>query len=236
MKFSAQEIARMIDLSCVRADSTLDEIREMADVAKQHGCICTFALPAHTALLIDLVKDREDVLVGGTVGFPDGAATTAGKVAEATELREMGCDELDMVINIAWLKAGEDDLVKQDIEAVVAAGQGLPVKVILECHHLSDAEIVRACELAVEAGVTFVKTGTGWAPTGATLENTALMKQTVGDRCEVKAAGGVRDLQTLLAMVEIGVTRFGIGVRTAVTILAEINGEAAASTTESATY
>ena len=110
------------------------------------------------------------------------------------------------------------------------------MKVILECHHLSDAEIVRACELAVEAGVTFVKTGTGWAPTGATLENTALMKQTVGDRCEVKAAGGVRDLQTLLAMVDIGVTRFGIGVRTAVTILAEINGEAAASTTQSATY
>ena len=236
MKPTAKEIARMIDLSCVRADSTLDEIREMAATAKQYDCICTFALPAHTPLLIDLVKDREDVLVGGTVGFPDGGATTAGKAAEAAELRAMGCDELDMVINIAWLKAGEDQLVQQDIEAVIAAAQGLPVKVILECHHLSDEEITRACRIAVEAGVSFVKTGTGWAPSGATLANTALMKQTVGNRCEVKAAGGVRDLQTLLAMHEVGVTRFGIGVRTAINILDELNGGVQSDTPKASTY
>ncbi len=236
MALTAEQIARMIDLSCVRADSTIDEIREMAATAKQYGCICTFALPAHTPLLIDLVRDRDDVLVGGTVGFPDGGATTAGKVAEATELREMGCDELDMVINIAWLKAGEDERVKQDIQAVIAAGQGLPVKVILECHHLSDEEITRACELAVEAGVSFVKTGTGWAPTGATIANTSLMKQTVGDRCEVKAAGGVRDLETLLAMHQVGVTRFGIGVRTAINILEEINGGNQTVTPEVSAY
>ncbi len=225
----------MIDLSCVRADSTLDEIREMAETAKQYGCICTFALPAHTPMLIDLVVDCEDVLVGGTVGFPDGGATTASKVSEATELREMGCDELDMVMNIAWLKAGQDERVKRDIQAVITAACGLPVKVILECHHLSDEEIVRACEIASEAGVQFVKTGTGWAPSGATLANTSLMKQTVGDRCEVKAAGGVRDLETLLAMVDVGVTRFGIGVRTAVAILEEINkGQKPAGPVESA--
>ncbi len=236
MELNAQQIARMIDLSCVRADSTIDEIREMAAIAKQYGCICTFALPAHTPLLIDLVKDRDDVLVGGTVGFPSGGATTAGKVAEAVELRAMGCDELDMVINIAWLKAGEYEKVKQDIAAVVKAADGLPTKVIMECHHLTDAELIKGCEIAAACGVMFVKTGTGWAETGATLENTALMKKTVGERCEVKAAGGVRDLATLLKMVDIGVTRFGIGVRTAVNILEEINGASKADADEASAY
>ncbi|MFC1762464.1 deoxyribose-phosphate aldolase [Planctomycetota bacterium] len=219
---TANEIARMIDLSCVRADSSLDEIRAMAAAARKYDCICVFALPAHTPMLIDLVSDRDDILVGGTVGFPDGSATTAGKVAEAIELREMGCNELDMVINIPWLKAGEYDRVAQDISAVVRTAKGLPVKVILECHHLTDDEIVGACQIAADCSVTFVKTGTGWAETGATLENTALMKKTVGDRCQVKAAGGVRDLATLLKMIEIGVTRFGIGVRTAISILDEL--------------
>ncbi|MHC4504654.1 MAG: deoxyribose-phosphate aldolase, partial [Planctomycetota bacterium] len=96
-----------------------------------------------------------------------------------------------------------------------------PVKVILECHYLTNEEIVEACEIGMEAGVAYVKTGTGWAPTGATLENIALMKRTVGDSCGIKAAGGVRDLETLLAMHELGATRFGIGVRTAQKILEE---------------
>ncbi len=229
---TAQEIARMIDLSCVRADSSLDEICEMAEIAKQHNCICVFALPAHTPMLVDLVSDRDDILVGGTVGFPDGSATTAGKVAEATELREMGCDELDMVINIPWLKAGEYDRVAEDIEAVIEAADGLPVKVIMECHYLTDEELIKGCEIAADCGVTFVKTGTGWAESGATFENTALMKKTVAGRCQVKAAGGVRDLATLLKMVEIGVTRFGIGVRTAVSILNELETGEAIPTTE----
>ncbi len=228
---SAKDIARMIDLSCVRAESSLAEIREMAEIAKRYSCICVFALPAHTPLLIDLMADRDDILVGGTVGFPDGSATTAGKVAEAIELRGMGCDELDMVINIPWLKAGEHGLVEQDISAVIEAADGLPTKVILECHHLTDAEIVKGCEIAVGCGAAFVKTGTGWAETGATLENTALMKKTVGDRCGVKAAGGVRDLETLLEMAAIGVTRFGIGVRTAVSILNQLESGEAAPTT-----
>lgn len=231
--YSAKEIAQMIDLSCVRADSSIDEIREMAETAKKYDCICVFALPAHTPMLIDLVSDRDDILVGGVVGFPGGATTTSMKVAEATELREMGCNELDMVINIAWLKAGEYDKVAADISAVVEAAKGLPTKVIMECHYLTDEELVKGCEIAAECGVTFVKTGTGWAATGATYENTALMKKTVGDRCFVKAAGGVRSLETLLKMVEIGVTRFGIGVRTAVNILNELEtGETAAPSTD----
>jgi deoxyribose-phosphate aldolase len=208
----------MVDLSCVQANSSINEIKEVAEFAIKYNCICTFALPAHTPVLVELLKDYPDILVGGVVGFPGGGTSTKGKVAEAKELMEMGVNELDMVINIAWLKNLQYDLVEADIKAVVDTAGDIPVKVILECHHLNDEEIVKACEIAVKAGVSFVKTGTGWAPTGATLENVALMKASVNGACEVKAAGGVRDLDTLLAMHERGVTRFGIGIRTAKSI------------------
>ncbi|MBT3278435.1 MAG: deoxyribose-phosphate aldolase [Phycisphaerales bacterium] len=221
MKLDSKELARMIDLSCVRADSTLAELSDAVALAKRYDIFCLFALPAHTAQLVEMIADRDDMIVGGVVGFPDGGATTAGKVSEAKELIAAGVSELDMVNNIAWLKGGDDTAYEADIRAVVETGAqaGIPVKVILECHYLTDAEISRACELAANAGAAWVKTGTGWAPTGATLENVALMKKTVGERCKVKAAGGVRDIETIEAMIDRGVERFGIGVRTAQAIL-----------------
>ena len=227
MMMKLSEIARMIDLSCVQANSSIEEIKEVADFAIKYNCICAFALPAHTPLLVDLLKDHSDIKVGGVVGFPSGGSTTSCKVHEARELLNMGVNELDMVINIAWLKNGQYNLVTDDIKRVVETAGKTPVKVIFECHHLSDDEIVKACELAVEAGVSFVKTGTGWAPTGATLENVKLMKDTVGDRCEVKAAGGVRDLETLLSMNKLGTTRFGIGIRTAKSIFENFKSDTA---------
>jgi deoxyribose-phosphate aldolase len=214
-----REIAGMIDISVVKADSTLDELRAAVELAKKHNCICVIGLPAHTPLLVELLADRPDILVGGAVGFPSGGQTTAIKVAETKELIEMGCLEIDVAINIAWLKASLFDLVRADIEAVVEASGLVPVKVILECHYLTDEEIATASNICADAGVRFVKTGTGWAETGATPENIALMKQTVGERCLVKAAGGVKDLQTLLGLYELGARRFGIGVRTVEAIL-----------------
>jgi deoxyribose-phosphate aldolase len=124
----------------------------------------------------------------------------------------MGCAEIDMVNNIAWVKAGQEDRYTADVRAVVEAAEGRPVKVILECHWLTEDEITRACQWCIAAGAAWVKTGTGWAPTGATLDNVALMKRTVGARCGVKAAGGVRDVQTLLALHARGARRFGISV------------------------
>lgn len=223
------QIARMIDLSCVQANSSIDEIKEVAKFAIKYNCICTFALPAHTPLLVDLLKDYPRILVGGVVGFPDGGATTKGKVAEARELIEMGVNELDMVLNIAWLKNKQYDLVLNDIKSVVDAAGDIPVKVIFECHYLTNEEMIKACKICVETGASFVKTGTGWAPTGATIENVKLMKAHVGDACEVKAAGGVRDLDTLLAMNILGTTRFGIGIRTAKSIFEGLQVESSES-------
>ena len=213
-----RQIAQMIDLSCVRADSTLAEIDEAVWLSVAHGVFAIFVLPAHMPYLVEKIGDAP-VLPAATVSFPGGATSTAAKIAEVKEQMALGCKEFDMVNNIAWLKSGKYDLYRDDIRAVVEAADGLPVKVILECHYLTDDEIARGCDIAADAGVAYVKTGTGWAPTGATVENIALMKKTVGDRCKVKAAGGVADTPTLLAMYDAGATRFGIGVRTGKLIL-----------------
>jgi deoxyribose-phosphate aldolase len=210
--------AKMTDLSSVRANHTIQEIHDAAELAKRHDFACAFALPAHTPLLIDLLKDRPDILVGGTVGFPDGSATTRGKVDEARELVEMGVDELDVVVNITWLRSDMFEKVGEDLRAVISAVDK-PVKVILECHYLDDPQIVAGCEVALAAGANYIKTGTGWAPTGATLHAVKLMIDTVAGRCKVKAAGGVRDLETMRVMRNWGVERFGLGVRSAIELL-----------------
>ena len=150
-----------------------------------------------------------DVNVCTVIGFPLGAMSTAGKAAETEAAVSDGADELDMVINVGWLLAGEDDLVRRDIEAVVAAAQGRCVKVIIETCLLSDEQIARACEIAVEAGASFVKTSTGFSTGGATVEDVALMARTVAGRCKVKASGGIHTAAEAEAMVAAGASRIG---------------------------
>lgn len=219
MKITSQELARMIDLSAVRAEVDVAEVHRLADAAKAYRCVCAFVLPSHLSELASMLADTPDVGVGAVVGFPSGAHSTSMKAAEAREQRAQGATELDMVINVGMLRSGRDRYVEDDIRAVVEAADGMPVKVILEAHYLTDEEIVRGCRLAVHAGASFVKTGTGWAPSGATLHNVALMKSAVGNSAQVKAAGGVRDLATVAAMIGLGVTRFGLGLRSGIGII-----------------
>lgn len=215
-----EQLPRMIDISCVRANHTIDEIDRMIAAAKEHRFICVFTLPSYTSYIAQQLKDEPDILVGGTVGFPSGGDTTSVKVFQAKELRQAGCNELDMVINLTALKSGDDQAVMDDIRAVVDAGGGLPVKTILEVSLLTDNEIRRACQLAVKAGATFVKSGTGWAgPT--TLHHIELMSQSVEGKAKIKAAGGVRTLETIEEMTRVGCSRFGIGVSSALNLLKE---------------
>ena len=216
-----KEIAQMMDISAVQAQSTLQDIDDVCAMAREFGVAAVFCLPAHVPYMRQSLGRDTGVKLASVSGFPGGAETTYIKSETAKELVGLGCDEVDMVNNIAWLKAGDEKAYKNDVASVVAAAGGRPVKVILECHWLTDEEIVRAATWCADAGASWVKTGTGWAPTGATLERVTLMKQTVGDRCGVKAAGGVRTLDTLLAMYEAGTRRFGIGVKTARAILDE---------------
>lgn len=220
MHLSCLEIPKLIDISAVRANVTYEEIVALAYTAKKYGFVCAFTMPCFTARLISLLKGSL-VSVGGATGFPSGADCTEEKVSCAIREKQMGCDEIDMVINIGALLSGDDDLVRSDIQAVVEAVYPLPVKAILEVAYLSNLQITRACELAVEAGVTFVKSGTGWASAPTTLEHIKRMKQAVGDRAKIKAAGGVRSLSCLEEMVEAGCSRFGISVSSALSILKE---------------
>ena len=222
MILTAERLARMMDLSAVRADVDADEVRQLAETARQRNCICAFVLPCYLPELKTLLAGDAAVGLGGVVGFPSGGHSTATKAAEARQQRDQGANELDMVVNVGWLRSGRDRQVEDDIHAVVEAAAGLPVKVILEAHYLTDEQIVRGSLIAVRAGAAFVKTGTGWAPTGATLHNVALIKSTVGNMARVKAAGGVRDLATVVEMIRLGVARFGVGLATGTKLLDEL--------------
>jgi deoxyribose-phosphate aldolase len=219
MRFNRQQLARMMDFSAVRAESDFNDIQRMAEAARTHQPIAVFALPAWTPALCDMLSDTPDIVIGGVVGFPSGGDTTGSKVFQAQQLLAMGCQELDMVINIGKLRSGFFDEVEQDICAVVQAANESPVKVILECGHLSDDQIREACQLSGCAGARFVKTGTGWADSSNIAHAISLMHDSVGDRLGIKAAGGIRDLETLIDLYERGARRFGVGVDSAISIL-----------------
>lgn len=215
------KIGRITDISTVRTDVTMQEVEQLIDIVKGFNCICASPMPAVTKYVIDKLSDTPDTVVTGVVSFPAGADTTSMKVFTAKEMISLGCKELDMVINVGALKSQQYDVVYDDIKAVVDAADGVPVKSILEICYLTDDEIKRGSELAVNAGVTFVKTGTGWGPKPTTVDTIRIIKQTIGDSAFIKAAGGVRDLDTMLAMVDAGCDRFGIGIRSSLNIFNE---------------
>jgi deoxyribose-phosphate aldolase len=230
MKLKSNDIARMIDISAVQPDSTQNDIRAMIECAIKYNCFAIFALPGQTLFTKQLLGNNKNVNLGGVVGFPDGGQSTKVKATSANELaNELGCDELDMVINIGMLKSEQYDFVENDIRSVVEAAGNIPVKVILECYYLTNEEIKIGCERSLKAGAAFVKNGTGWSKTGATEENIGLMKKYAGDKMGVKAAGGVRDLDTLIKLYKCGATRFGVGTRSVIDILEQCdqlpNGE-----------
>lgn len=210
MDLPLSDIAQMIDVSAVRTDSSDERVTEAVDCARKYGCYLVTVLPYQNLLASDLLRGVETPKVGANVGFPSGGQTTSMKVFETEEVIRLGADEIDMVINVAALISGHLAYVRDDIRAVVQTASGRPVKVILECHYLNDDQIRRGCDLVIEGGATFVKTGTGWAPSGATLENIALIKRHVGNAIKIKASGGVRGLETIRAMHALGATRFGI--------------------------
>lgn len=149
---SVREIAQVIDLSAVRADSDEAEIQALVGLARTYHPFAVFSLPCFTGRLLDLLSDTPDILVGGVVGFPSGGHTSRTKISEAEELIRMGCGELDMVINIGWLRSGRKQDVLADIKAVVAASEGIPVKVILECGYLHASRSMRQASCASKEG------------------------------------------------------------------------------------
>jgi deoxyribose-phosphate aldolase len=202
------EIAAMIDHSLLRPELTTTEIEDGCALAARYRVASVCVRPCDVPLAVSLLAGT-GVLVGTVVGFPHGGAATATKAAEAALAVGQGAAELDLVLAIGRLRSGDLVYVEDDIRAVVDAAAGAPVKVILENAYLTDDEKVAGCRAAERAGAAYVKTSTGFAPGGATLDDLRLMRASVSPAVRVKAAGGVRTLDTLLAMADLGVTRFG---------------------------
>ncbi len=217
-----EDLPGVIDISCVKSNHTLEDLDQMIHAVNQYKFICAFTLPSMTPYLVKNLKDNSHTGIGGTVGFPSGCDTTESKVFQARQLLEMGCDELDMVINITQLKSQNKEFVYQDIKAVVDAAQEIPVKTILEVTLLTDEEIVTACQIAERAGAAYIKTGTGWCSEPTRIHHIELIKSVIHPRTKIKAAGGIRNLQTLLEMKKAGCDRFGISVNSALHIMEEV--------------
>jgi deoxyribose-phosphate aldolase len=204
------DLARMIDHTLLKPEATPREVEAFCREALMHHfaavCVNSMFVPAAASLL-----EGSDVAVCSVAGFPLGASSTAVKVSEAELAIAAGAIELDMVIAVGLLKAGEVDWVREDVAAVASTchAQGVLLKVILETALLTDAEKVLGCELCKTAGADFVKTSTGFSRGGATIEDVALMRKTVGLQMGVKAAGGIRTYAEALALVGAGATRIG---------------------------
>jgi len=219
MIYNRKNVAAIIDHTLLKADATEKDIIRCCEEGKKYGFASVCIQPCYVNLAAEILKES-GVKVATVVGFPLGANLTSVKAFEAARAVEDGAEELDMVLNIGALKQGKTNYVEADIRAVVEAAGGAIVKVILETCYLTDEEKVLACKLCKNAGAHFVKTSTGLASAGAKVEDVALMRRTVGDNMGVKAAGGIRTLEDLKAMVEAGANR--IGTSTGVRILEQI--------------
>lgn len=207
--WNVETLAGVIDHTLLKAFATPEQVSTLCDEAKKYNFASVCINPV-------FVSQAARELMGGgvktccVIGFPLGASSPLNKVEETKLAVQQGVDEVDMVVNIGYLKYGDAAFVEQDIRGVVEAAAGAVVKVIIETCYLEDHEKQKACELSVQAGAHFVKTSTGFGTGGATVEDIRLMRAAVGDACQIKASGGIRTLDDALGMLEAGADRLGV--------------------------
>lgn len=231
------QIAGMIDHAILKPELTRAEVDAQLDVAAEHHIFSVCVRPSDIAHAVEHLAGS-GVAVGTVIGFPHGTTSTAGKVAEVRQALADGAVELDMVVNIGWVRSGLLAEVEQDIRSVVEAADGHIVKVILETALLDDEQIAAASAASDRAGAHFVKTSTGFAGGGANLHDLAIMKANVSERVELKASGGVRSLDTVLEMLAEGVTRFGTSGTATILgdLAARISGAAGTGAVDETSY
>lgn len=207
---SVEQLAGMIDHTFLKPFGTAENIEKLCAEAREYNFAMVAINPAEVITCVKLLEGSK-VRTGAAIGFPLGQTTTECKAFETRDAIEKGATEIDTVINVRALQKGQLDIVKKEIEDMVSICKpaGVICKVILETCYLTDAEKETVCRIAKEAGVDFVKTSTGFGTAGATVEDVALMRRVVGPEIGVKAAGGIRDLKTALAMIKAGATRIG---------------------------
>ena len=226
---SPQHLAATLDHTLLKPEATRQQVLQLCHEAADHRFACAMVNPTWCAVASSALAGT-GIPVGVVVGFPLGASLASSKRDETERVIKLGAHDVDMVMNVGALKSGDFEAVRQDIRGVVeiAHANGAIVKVILETCLLSFEEKLRASEIAVNAGVDFIKTSTGFSTGGATADDIALMRGVAGSRCGVKASGGIRSLADAVAMINAGATR--IGASASVKILAEFSGQAPAPT------
>ena len=208
LSLTREELASYIDHTLLKPEASREQIRAVCEEAKQYHFASVCVNPCWVPLIAEELKGS-GVSVCCVIGFPLGASLSSVKAFEAREAVAAGAQEIDMVINVGAVKSGDWELVRDDIAAVNAAKGDAKLKVIIETCLLTDEEKVRVCEIAKETGADFVKTSTGFSTGGATVQDVALMRKTVGPEMGVKASGGIRTLEDALAMIEAGASRLG---------------------------
>ena len=210
MKISKSQLAGMIDHTNLKASATREDFQKLCDEARSYGFKSVAINSYPVAMCAEMLKDS-NVLPGAALSFPLGQTTIAVKVAEAKDAIENGAGEFDYVCNVGKVKEHDWGYITEEMQSMVSVAReaGIVCKVILETCYLTDDEIIGVCNVAREVKPDFVKTSTGFGTAGAKVEHVRLMKETVGDDVQVKAAGGIRDLDTALAMIEAGATRLG---------------------------
>ena len=205
-----EQLAKVIDHSLLKPELTEQDVIQGCQLAARYHTATVCVKPCHVSLAANLLKGT-DVKISTVIGFPHGSNRTDIKVAEANGAIDDGAVELDMVLNIGALRSGRSDLVKDDIQAVCTAAHArdAKVKVIFENAYLTDEQKVLACKLSEAAGADWVKTSTGFAPSGATLDDLKLMRANVTEHVQIKAAHGVRTLDAILDVIDAGCTRCG---------------------------
>lgn len=218
------KLNKYIDHTILKPETTQEQVEKILSEAKEYDFASVCVNPTWVSLAAESLKDT-DVKVCTVIGFPLGANTSAVKAFETEDAIANGADEIDMVINVGALKAGNDALVLDDIKAVVDASGDKLVKVIIEACLLTDEEKVRACQLSKEAGADYVKTSTGFSTGGATVADVALMRKTVGPDMGVKASGGARSYEDAIAFIEAGASRIGASSGVAIMNGAQADGD-----------
>jgi len=210
MTYTYADISKMIDHSLLNPTLTVPDLEAGCQLAMEYDVASVCILPYYQKRCAEILKES-GVKASTTIGFPHGGHTTAIKLAEARQALADGCEELDMVVNISQVLSGNWDYVRQEIKGVVdlAHNAGQKVKVIFENAYLKDEHKIRLCQICGDVSADWVKTSTGYAPSGATMDDLKLMRKHAPSHVQVKAAGGIRDLDTLLAVRELGVSRCG---------------------------
>nr|WP_297782885.1 deoxyribose-phosphate aldolase [uncultured Allomuricauda sp.] len=201
-------LADFIDQTNLKPTATTADIQKLCEEAKTYGFYAVCVNGCHVPIAKETLKTTS-VKVAAVIGFPLGAMSAKAKVFEAVDCVEHGADEIDMVINIGWLKSEMYDAVRDEIHAIKQAIGDKILKVIIETCYLTDSEKEKACALAVEAHADFVKTSTGFGTGGATVEDVKLMKRIVEDKAKIKASGGVKNKEMALQYIDLGVSRIG---------------------------